>query len=242
MAITAQGMKQPDIDVFLRAVDDLADEMKVDRALMDASYVALLQKLDIDTGVTDTDYEAVLTQGGTGAGWPATLTAAALDDSVFTSIDMSQEDMVTFIAAATTLINEIDTDRATERLSWRALLVKLDADGTVNSTDYNSKFGSTGTSEPWPTDPAATTIVSSTIAAQGVGQPELYVILNAIETLANELRTDRVTSGNSYDAVMSHLDVDTGVTDTDYAAVLAKSGSGDAWPDDPSSSALDLSA
>jgi len=25
MAITAQGMKQPDIDVFLRAVDDLLD-------------------------------------------------------------------------------------------------------------------------------------------------------------------------------------------------------------------------
>jgi len=242
MPITAQGMGQPDLDTFLRAIATLQNELRTDRSTSKASQRALLVKLDADTGVTDTDYEATLMIGGTGAAWPADPSSAALVVSGFTSIDMSQDDLNTFVQAFEDLINELQTDRATQTLSWTALVQKLDADGGITSTDYEAKYGLGGSVKPWPANPAASAIDASLVAAQGINQPTLYTVLAAVETLSNELRTDRTTQGLSYDGLLAYLDADGTVNDTDYAAVLAIGGSGDAWPANPSASALDLSA
>ena len=67
-------------------------------------------------------------------------------------------------------------------------------------------------------------------------------MLAAIETLSNEIRTDRATQTLSYTALMAKLDADALVGDTDYEAVLATGGSGAAWPANPTAAALDLSA
>jgi hypothetical protein len=240
MGITAQGMRQPDIDVFLRAVDDLADELKADRALSFSSYLELCNKLDSDATVGDTDYFDTLADGGA-TGWPANPTAAALDDSVFTDIDMSQEDMVTFIAAAELLINELRTDRTTQATSFAAFMAKLDLDSGVTDTDYAAVLDVGGTGAAWPANPASAAIDDALLSAQGVSQPDLYAVLAATQALANELRTDRTTQSASYAALLAKLDAD-GLTDTDYAAVLGIGGTGDAWPANPASAALDLTA
>jgi len=241
MPITSQGIGQPDLDTFLRAVDDLADELKVDRATQATSFDALMAKLDADATVGDTNYDAVLAVGGSGDAWPANPAASALDDSLFTSIDMSQEDMVTFIAAVELLVNEMKTDRTTQSAAIAALTAKLDSDSGVTDTDYAAVLDVGGTGAAWPADPAGADIDDSDLASQGVSQPDLHDVLSAIETLTNELKTDRTTSDLTYTALAAKLDADV-LTDTDYEAVLASGGSGAAWPANPASSALDLSA
>jgi len=241
MPITAQGIKQPDLDTFLRAVATLNNELRTDRPLSSLSIKGLTLKLDADSGVTDTDYNAVLSTGGSGAAWPANPTAAALVATAFTSIDMSQDDLNTFIQAAETLVNELKTDRATMALTWAALVAKLDADGLTN-TDYAAKYGVGGSVKPYPANPAASAIDASLITAQGISQPDLEDVLQAIETLSNELRTDRAVQSACYEGLLGYLDGDATVGDTDYAAVLEIGGTGDAWPADPAAAALDLSA
>jgi len=242
MSITAQGIGQPDLDTFLRAVATLNNELKTDRAASSLSIKGLTLKLDADSGVTDTDYNAVLSTGGSGAAWPTNPASAALVPGAFTSIDMSQDDLNTFIQAAETLINELKTDRATMALTWAALVAKLDADAGVTNTDYAAKYGVGGSVKPYPANPAASAIDAALITAQGISQPDLEDVLQAIETLSNELRTDRAVQSACYEGILGYLNGDATVGDTDYAAVLEIGGTGDAWPADPAAAALDLSA
>jgi hypothetical protein len=241
MPITAQGMGQPDLDTFLRAVATLSNELRTDRATMLTGATALWAKLDADSGVTDADYEALFEPGAEAYSWPADPAAAALVVSGFTSIDMSQEDMTDYLATVETLLNELKTDRTTLGTAWDALMAKLDADG-LTDTDYAAVLGVGGTGDAWPAVPSAAAVSDSAISAQGVSQPDLVTLLTAIQTLANELRTDRTAIGAAYDALMAKLDADATVGDTNYAAVLGIGGSGAAWPANPAASALNLSA
>ncbi len=241
MTITAQGIQKSELDTLLRAVDDLADELRADATTISTGPIpSFLSELDGDTGVTDTNYESVLGPGGSGDAWPASPSSAALNDGAFTSIDMSQEDMVTFIQAAGTLLNELRTDRATMATSYDALLAKLDADTGVDDDDYASTLGVGGTEEAWPANPSASAIDTTTISDQGVTQVALYNILSAIVTLGNELRTDRATIATSFEALLAKLDLDAGVGSTDYEAKYGIGGYEDPWPANPSSAALSL--
>lgn len=244
MPITQQGMGQPDLDTFLRAIATLQNELKTDRTTSRVSYKGLLTKLDADATVGDSDYAAVLQAGGTGDAWPADPTAAALVVSGFTAIDMSQEELYDFLVSAAALQNELRTDRTTQAASIDALLDKLDADSGVTDTNYSALFNSTDGSsqDKWPADPTATAVDISLLSAQGISQPDLVAnALTATQTLCNELRTDRGTQDGSYGEILDKLDAD-GLTDTDYAALLAQGGSGAAWPATVSASALDISA
>lgn len=241
MPITQQGMGKQDLDTFLRAVATLNNELRTDRGTQSASYDALLAKLDAD-GLTDTDYAAVLGVGGSGDAWAANPAAAALVVSGFTAIDMTQKEMVDYLATVETLVNELRTDRATNATSFDALMAKLDADATVGDTDYAAVLGVGGSGTAWPANPAAAALDDSALSAQGVTQVDLVTLLTAIETLSNELRTDRGSMSACWDILLKKLDADSGVTDTDYEAVLEVGGTGDAWPADPSAAALDLSA
>jgi hypothetical protein len=149
--------------------------------------------------------------------------------------------MVTFIAAAELLINELRTDRTTQATSFAAFMAKLDLDSGVTDTDYAAVLDVGGTGAAWPANPASAAIDDALLSAQGVSQPDLYAVLAATQALANELRTDRTTQSASYAALLAKLDAD-GLTDTDYAAVLGIGGTGDAWPANPASAALDLTA
>jgi Asp-tRNA(Asn)/Glu-tRNA(Gln) amidotransferase C subunit len=241
MPITEQGIGQPDLDTFLRAVATLGNELRTDRDTSGNSYEALLAKLDAD-GLTDSNYATVLSIGGTGAGWPANPVAAALVATGFTSIDMSQLQLSDYMDAISALANELRTDRATMTLSYEALLAKLDADGTVNDTDYVAVLKIGGTGDAWPANPAGAAIDTTLITPQGVGQPDLFTAIAATQTLLNELRTDRTGLASGYKGLLTKLDADSGVTDTDYFAVLKIGGTGDAWPANPAAAALDLSA
>ena len=242
MPITAQGMGQPDLDTFLRAIATLQNELRTDRTTQATSWDALLAKLDADSGVIETTYVAKFAVGGSTKPWPANPSAAALVVSGFTAIDMSQEEMTDLLAAVETLSNELKTDRNTSGLSQNAVLLGLDADAGVTDTDYHDVLKIGGSGAGWPADPAASAIDDSALSAQGVKQNELYTLLAAIQTLSNELRTDRATQTLSYTALMAKLDADVTVGDTDYEAVLAIGGSGAAWPANPTAAALDLSA
>jgi len=241
MPITSQGMGQPDLDTFLRAVATLANELRTDRATMLTGATALWAKLDLDSGVTDIDYEDLFEPGAEAYSWPGDPTAAALVVSGFTSIDMSQEDMTDYLATVETLLNELRTDRTQIGTAWDALMAKLDADG-LTDTDYAAVLGVGGTGDAWPAVPSAAAVTDAALSAQGVSQPDLVTYLTAVQTLANELRTDRTAMGAAYDALMAKLDADATVGDTNYAAVLGVGGSGAAWPANPAAAALNLSA
>lgn len=241
MPITAQGIGQPDLDTFLRAVATLDNELRTDRSTQLLSYDALLQKLDGDS-LTDTDYQAVLKAGGAGAGWPVNPAAAALVVTTFNSINMSQEQLSDYMDAISALSNELRTDRATSKLSYEALLAKLDGDGTVNNTNYVAVLKAGGTGDAWPANPAAAAVDTTLITPQGVGQPDLYAAIVATQAILNELRTDRANQYDSYDALVAKLDSDSGVPSENYASVLGPGGSGAAWPGDPSAAALNYSA
>ena len=242
MPITAQGMGQPDLDTFLRAIATLNNELKTDRTASNKAYVGVLAKLDADAtgGVGDTNYEALLGTAGSSKPWPSNPAAAALVVSGFTAIDMFQEEMTDYLATVETLANELRADRESQTDSYNALLLKLDADGLADG-DYHDVLKVGGSGAAWPADPAAAAIDDSGIWAQGVSQPTLVTLLTAIQTLCNELRTDRATQSASFDALLAKLDADAGA-DADYAAEFAVGGSGFAWPANPAAAALDLSA
>jgi len=243
MPITAQGIGQPDLDTFLRAVATLDNELRTDRTTQSTSYDALLDKLDADAGVTDTDYNAALNSAdGTGAAWPAAPTAAALVVTTFNSINMSQGQLSDYMDAISALANEFRTDRTTSDLSYTALCAKLDGDATVGDANYEVVLASGGSGAAWPANPAGAAIDTTLITPQGVGQPDLYAAIVATQTLSNELRTDRATQTLSYTALCAKIDADSGVTATDFEAVLAVGGSGDAWPANPAAAALNYSA
>lgn len=242
MPITEQGMGQPDLDTFLRAIATLNNELRTDRGTQSAAWDALVAKLDGDAGLTDINYAALLGVGGSSKPWPANPAAAALVVTGFTSIDMSQEELYDYVATVETLLNELKTDRTTSNSSYLGLLDKLDNDATIGDTDYNAVLGLTGTGDAWPSVPAASAISDALMSAQGICQDDLVDVLTAVETLSNELRTDRAAQSASFDALCAKLDADSGTADSNYAAVLAVGGSGDAWPADPAAAALDLSA
>jgi len=242
MPITAQGMGQPDLDTFLRAIATLQNELRTDRNAQLKAWDDLAAKLDSDGGVTDTNYAALYGSGGSGKPWPANPSAAALVVSGFTAIDMFQEEMTDYLATVETLANELRNDRNLSRLSQNGIMTKLDADGGVTDTDYQAVLAFGGSGAAWPDDPSASAIDDSALSAQGVRQDGLYALLVAIQSLSNELLTDRATQATSFDALCAKLDADAGVTDTNYAAVLGVGGSGNPWPANPSASALDLTA
>jgi len=241
MAITAQGMKQPDIDIFLRAIATLNNELRADRILCVKTIRDLLVQLDTDA-VGYTDYEAKFYLAGSVAPWPANVSAAALVVSGFTSIDMSQAQLDAYVATVETLVNELRADRATMAASYDGILAYLDADGMTDS-NYDAVLAVGGTGDAWPADPTSTAIDDVLITTQGISQPDLYDLFVAIQALSNELRTDRASQSASFDALCSKLDGDGAVgLSTDYEAVLAVGGSGNAWPANPASAALDLTA
>jgi hypothetical protein len=91
MAITGKGLSQSELVNWMDKIDTLIDELRTDHAsfktLTDetkddcdaiaAAVDAILQKLDADAGITDTDYEAVHGVGGSGTALPAAAITAA---------------------------------------------------------------------------------------------------------------------------------------------------------------------
>lgn len=125
---------------------------------IEANFNGILTHLDADSGVTDTDYNSTY--------------AVDLDDTVVGSLGMSQNAIVSFLDSFVTNFN--------------ATLTKLDNDGGVTGTNYNSLW-------------AITDVVNSgtnfTIAANkndavdntGMNQGALYDLLNTVVTNVNGL-------------------------------------------------------
>lgn len=109
-----------------------------------------------------------------------------------------QGDLVSFLTKAVTLANEIKTDH-------NGMLAKLDADGGVTGTDYESLHATDAAS-------LSLTVGLDILRSDGIHQGDLDIFLDNLITLANELKTD-------HNAVLAKLDADTGVTDTNYASL-----------------------
>ena len=241
MAITSQGIGQPDLDTYLRSIATLLNELRTDRAEMSDSYDSMLGKLDLDAGITGASYAVELGTSGSVAAWPADPASAALDATGFTSIDMSQEDMTDYLATVDTLIDELKADRTTMGASYTQLLQDLDADGGVNETTFEARFGVGGASSAWPAIPASDAVDDAALSAQGVSQPDLYDLLEAIETLGNEMKADRALMEGSYGEMLKQLDGDSGVADTDYySSYRSGTGTEKPWPSAVSADDLDL--
>jgi len=105
-------------------------------------------------------------------------------------------DLLALVASlAVTIANLGVADITSLRTKFIATLAKLDADASVNSTDYASSF-----------TPAALT---AAIITTSTG---LVALVNALIVDVTAWRTQFVLA-------LAHLDVDTGVTDTTYASL-----------------------
>jgi len=72
--IAENGMLQGDIFRLLENLRDVVNELQADHDTTTAAIDGIVQKLDGDAGITDTNYEAVHGLGGSGAALPADLT------------------------------------------------------------------------------------------------------------------------------------------------------------------------
>lgn len=72
--IKENGVDQRELVRLLRNIVDVVNELVDDHAAFQLAVDGICQKLDADSGVGDTDYEATHGIGGSGAALPATLT------------------------------------------------------------------------------------------------------------------------------------------------------------------------
>lgn len=127
--------------------------------------------------------------------YASSLAIAAADVSVtkIKADGIHQKDLSDVLAAITTLATEAKAD-------YNGLLAKLDADSGVNDANYASLHTT-----------AASVPSVSNISGLGMGYGEVFSHLSACLTFFNELKAD-------YNAVLAKLDLDSGVTDTNYAS------------------------
>ena len=72
------GVNGPQVYDVLEDIIALVNELRTDHATFQLAIDGIVAKLDADSGITDTNYEAIHGVGGSGAALPATLTAAAV--------------------------------------------------------------------------------------------------------------------------------------------------------------------
>lgn len=142
--------------------------------LLRTNIIGIQTKLDADGGVADTDYLA-----------GATTALAAIPTGIQTTNTKSIHNQGLIV----TMLNDLVT-------KWNATLTKLDSDGTVNGTNYNSLWAVTDV----------------------VGDSKIDAIFNAgiyqgaVIRLLNNLIL-------SIAGVNAKLDLDSGVSGTDYASL-----------------------
>jgi hypothetical protein len=164
-----------------------------------ASINDLLDKLDTDTGVTDTNYSSTLTIAATDVGLANRLEAG--NGGALWGGDagiISRQTLIDLI----NILNEA-------RISFNDLLDKLDADVLVNDTNYSSTLT------------LASAAVSAVNAEAMNGGRSLHtdegvalrtILLNVI-ALANEVKA-------AQNDLLTKLDADTGVAATNYLSTL----------------------
>lgn len=136
--------------------------------LLGTNFNAILAKLDLDGGVADTNY--------------ASLYAVTLPAGIQSTRSKAIRDQGLIVSGLNTLIT-----------NFNATLTKLDSDGTVNGTDYNSTTAITNTTD------------TKHLKKAGLNQGSLVYLLNQIITKINALN--------------AKLDADTGVSGTNYASL-----------------------
>ncbi len=72
--ITGNGINQGDLVAWMTNVTAIVNELQADHATLLTCLDDILDKLDADGGITDTDYGDVHGDGGSGTALPATLT------------------------------------------------------------------------------------------------------------------------------------------------------------------------
>ena len=72
--IKGDGYSQSDIWKYLNNIQLIVNELQADMDTFYAAVEGITDKLDGDGGITDTNYNAVHGQGGSGAAIPADLT------------------------------------------------------------------------------------------------------------------------------------------------------------------------
>ena len=137
--ITANGIHQKDL------VAEVTE--------FETNLNGILTKLDADSGVTDTDYNASF--------------AVDLNDTVVGSLGMSQDFLVSFLESV------VD--------NFNLALAQLDADGGVTDTDYAATWGITDVvnSGAYFTIAADKNVA---VDNRGFNQGALYDLLNSIVT------------------------------------------------------------
>jgi hypothetical protein len=176
----------------------IGDSM-VDLQGIRASLVGMSAKLDADVLVNDTDYNsndpAALTTVQTVCDGPRGLSSGGVLDTEWHALT------ATWLADMTAI-----------RAALVAMTAKLDADTGVTDIDYNSE------------DPAALTVAADTFSDWETRNDVAPFGLTAadyvtIRTVSNQVRADIAAHIASIAAINAKLDLDTGVTDTDYAAL-----------------------
>lgn len=138
--------------------------------LIRTNFVAVTAKLDLDGGVSDTNY--------------ASLENFTVPVGIGAVGIFNQGAVLDYLKTVRTKMN--------------ALLVKLDADGTVNSTDYNATY-------------SIASLIDN-LALGSLTQAGVY------EGALVKWFDNYITKWN---LALAHLDADSGVTDTNYAALWA---------------------
>lgn len=138
-----------------------------------------------------TTIKSTFAKGGAGLSTPDHEGVALVD----TLRDIADDLLAIKGESAVANLNAGVADITSLRTKLIATLAKLDADATVNSTDYAATF-----------TPAALTAAVITGASGAVA-------------LANALIVDITAWRTKFVLALAHLDADTGVTDTNYAAL-----------------------
>ena len=68
--------------------------------------------------------------------------------------------------------------------------------------------------------------VKQKLSDKGLSNRTIYQALLAIQTLVNELKDDVDLNGAALAAILTKLDSDSGVNNTNYASIHGRSGSG----------------
>lgn len=186
------GDQAVSVRATLKSLVTLVNELKTD-------HNGTLAKLDLDTGAADADYASLhSTAAAAAAAVPAELGLSGSflhgDDGVKT------RKIIDSIGA---LANELKADH-------NATLTKLDADGGVGgATDTNyAALHTTATADAGAPLHAETTWGGARLAPGQVIQAQIKALI----TLVNELKAD-------HNGLVAKLDADSGITDTNYAAL-----------------------
>jgi len=177
----------------LGAMSTLANELKAD-------HNAVLAKLDLDGGVADADYAALHTVAAANVD-----AAVAASEHIANGGSYSHGDDAVKLRLAMESIATMSNDMQTEH---DGLLAKLDADATVADADYAALHATTATA----IGSISAHFAQGGSSVHGDAGVQVRLALQSVQTLANEIKTQR-------NLVMAKLDADGGVADADYAAL-----------------------